>query len=219
MRRHVSYANVAATLALVFAMSGGAIAATGGFSSGGKLQACVNEEGTLKLLKSGKHCKKGQKTVAWNMTGPAGPAGTKGATGSGTPGTLGATGKEGPQGKEGTKGSPGPGIKWAVVKGDGTSIIAQSGGISISSHFTGGYYLNFGSPVAGHAISATIYDKGGFPPGAIATAPCGEGTSGATPDTLECTASGTNDIDHVFVTTLNTAGTQTDKPFYVEVFE
>jgi hypothetical protein len=28
IRRHLSYANVAATLALVFAMSGGAIAAT-----------------------------------------------------------------------------------------------------------------------------------------------------------------------------------------------
>ena len=39
--RHLSYANVAATLALVFAMSGGAIAATGGFSGGGKLQACA----------------------------------------------------------------------------------------------------------------------------------------------------------------------------------
>jgi hypothetical protein len=216
MRRHVSYANVAATLALVFAMSGGAIAATGGFSSGGKLQACVNEEGALKLLKSGKHCKKGQKTVAWNMTGPAG---TKGATGSGTPGTLGATGKEGPQGKEGKGGIPGPGIKWAVVKGDGTSIIAQSGGISISSHFTGGYYLDFGSPVAGHALSATIDDKGGFPPGGISAAPCGEGTPAATPDTLACAPAGTNDINHLFATTVNGSGTQVDKPFYIEVFE
>jgi hypothetical protein len=91
MRRHVSYANVAATLALVFAMSGGAIAATGGFSSGGKLQACVNGEGGLKLLKAGKHCKKGQKTVAWSMTGPAGAKGATGASGA-----AGATGAVGP---------------------------------------------------------------------------------------------------------------------------
>lgn len=70
--RHLSYANVAATLALVFAMSGGAIAASGGFSSAGKLQACVNSEGGLRLLKSGKHCGRGQKTVAWNQAGPAG---------------------------------------------------------------------------------------------------------------------------------------------------
>ena len=93
MRRHVSYANVAATLALVFAMSGGAIAATGGFSNGGKLQACVNEEGGLKLLKSGKRCKRGQKTVAWNMTGPAGTKGAAGAAGA--PGASGANGAAG----------------------------------------------------------------------------------------------------------------------------
>jgi hypothetical protein len=87
---HLSYANVAATLALVLAMSGGAIAATGGFSSGGALRACVNEEGHLKLLEAGKHCGKGKKTVSWNQTGP------KGATGA--IGAAGANGKEGPLG-------------------------------------------------------------------------------------------------------------------------
>jgi hypothetical protein len=100
MRRHVSYANVAATLALVFAMSGGAIAATGGFSSGGKLQACVNEEGGLKLLKAGKHCRKGQKTVAWSMTGPAGAKGANGAAG--------AQGAAGANGAAGAAGAPNP---------------------------------------------------------------------------------------------------------------
>jgi hypothetical protein len=99
---HLSYANATATLALLFALSGGAIAATGGFSSGGKLQACANEEGGLKLLKAGKHCKRGQKTLAWNVTGPAGAtgsAGAKGATGAqGAPGTPGTQGKEGQQG-------------------------------------------------------------------------------------------------------------------------
>ncbi len=96
MRRHVSYGNVAATLALLFAMSGGAIAATGGFSSAGKLQACVNKEGALRLLKAGKHCNKGQKTVAWNITGPAGAKGANGAQGAqGPAGATGATGAAG----------------------------------------------------------------------------------------------------------------------------
>jgi hypothetical protein len=36
-----------ATIAVLFAMSGGAIAATGGFSSGGTLRACANEEGAI----------------------------------------------------------------------------------------------------------------------------------------------------------------------------
>jgi hypothetical protein len=99
IRKHLSYANVAATLALVFGMTGGAVAATGGFSSGGKLQACVNEEGGLKLLKPGKKCKKGQKALAWNQTGPAG------ATGSA--GTNGANGASGPQGSSGAQGVAG----------------------------------------------------------------------------------------------------------------
>jgi hypothetical protein len=81
IKRHLSYANVAATLALVIAMSGGALAATGGFTSGGKLQACTSSNGTLKLLQPGKKCKKGQKALAWNQTGPAGPKGATGATG------------------------------------------------------------------------------------------------------------------------------------------
>lgn len=72
MRRYLSYANVAATLALVLAMSGGAIAATRGFSSGGKLHACVNGEGGLRLLKPGKHCTRGQQAIGWNQEGPAG---------------------------------------------------------------------------------------------------------------------------------------------------
>ena len=93
IKTHFCYANVAATLALVLAMSGGAIAATGGFSSGGTLRACVNEEGGIKLLKAGRHCKRGQKTVAWNQTGPAGAKGASGAAGA--PGAPGAAGPSG----------------------------------------------------------------------------------------------------------------------------
>jgi hypothetical protein len=124
--RHVSYANVAATLALVFAMSGGAIAASGGFSSGGQLQACVNEEGVLKLLKGGKKCKKGQKAVSWNQTGPAGTPGAKGVVGA--PGATGATGADGATGAEGPKGGNGESanVKWASI-GEEAQIKAGKG--------------------------------------------------------------------------------------------
>jgi hypothetical protein len=86
--QHLSYANVAATLALVFAMSGGAIAATGGFTAASSsIKACVGSSGVLKVLK-GKKCKCGQKAVSWNQQGPAG---AKGATGpSGIAGLNGA---------------------------------------------------------------------------------------------------------------------------------
>jgi hypothetical protein len=88
IRTHLSYANVAATLALVFAMSGGAIAATGGFTAASNsIKACVGSNGVLKL-QTGKKCKHGQKAVTWNQKGPAG---AKGATGpSGIAGLNGA---------------------------------------------------------------------------------------------------------------------------------
>jgi hypothetical protein len=97
IRQHVSYANVAATLALLFAMSGGAIAATRGFTAASSsIKACVGPDGVLKLL-AGKKCKKGQTAIPWNQSGPAGPAGAQGP--AGTQGTT------GPQGTKGTKDS------------------------------------------------------------------------------------------------------------------
>jgi Collagen triple helix repeat (20 copies) len=81
MRRHLSYANVTATLALVFAMSGGAMAANHYLITSTKQ---INP----KVLKK--------------LTGKPGAPGTNGA-----PGAAGATGKEGPQGKEGSPGKEG----------------------------------------------------------------------------------------------------------------
>jgi Collagen triple helix repeat (20 copies) len=147
-------------------------------------------------------------------TGPAGPAGANGAQGSqgppGSAGTPGATGAPGPAG---------PGIRWALVKGDGSAIIAQSGGISVTNHFTGGYYVNFGSRVQGHAISLTVAygpDASGFPPLSIEGAPCGGIAAG--PDATTCAPAGTNDANHLWVTVTNSAGTQVDRPFYAVVF-
>jgi hypothetical protein len=124
IRRHVSYANVAATLALVLAMSGGALAASGGFSSGGTLKACANEEGVIRLLKAGKSCKKGQKAVSWNEVGPAGAKGAAGSAGSAGPtgatgpaGAKGADGAKGKEGPEGQEGPPGTALAYASYEG------------------------------------------------------------------------------------------------------
>jgi hypothetical protein len=80
LRRHLNYANVVATLALVFAMSGGALAA-GHYliTKTGQIKPSV-----LKKLKA---------------IGPTGPRGLPGAAGAGGP--AGATGKEGSPGKNG----------------------------------------------------------------------------------------------------------------------
>jgi hypothetical protein len=81
MRKRISYANVAATLALVFAMSGGALAATHYLINSTKQ---INPK-VLKALKG--------KTGA---TGPAGAPGVKGETGpKGEPGPKGETGAAG----------------------------------------------------------------------------------------------------------------------------
>ena len=92
LRAHVSYANVAATLALLFAMSGGALAANRYLLSSAK-------QISPKLLKQ----LKGQKGAA-GPQGSAGPAGAQGAQG-----TQGPEGKAGNPGSNGKEGAPGAG--------------------------------------------------------------------------------------------------------------
>jgi hypothetical protein len=102
IRRRLTYANVAMTLALVFAMSGGAWAA-------GKF-----------VITSTKQIKPSVLKQFAGKTGPAGPAGAPGKDGApgvngkdglngvnGKDGVAGSDGKEGAQGKEGKEGKAG----------------------------------------------------------------------------------------------------------------
>jgi hypothetical protein len=70
-----------AYLALFVALGGGALAATGLVGSDGKIRGCVSASGQLKVLKSGKHCKRGETAIAWSQRGPAGDDGAPGAKG------------------------------------------------------------------------------------------------------------------------------------------
>jgi hypothetical protein len=88
MGRYFSYANVAATLALVFSMTGGALAAKHYLINSTKQ---INPK-VLKALKGN--------------NGATGTAGKEGA--SGKDGAQGREGNEGPQGKLGTTGATGP---------------------------------------------------------------------------------------------------------------
>jgi hypothetical protein len=89
----LSYANVVATLALVFAMSGGALAAS-------RYLITSTKQVSPKVLKAlrGKQGAAGPAGLA----GPQGPAGAKGATGA-----AGPTGPAGPAGSAGAKGEAG----------------------------------------------------------------------------------------------------------------
>jgi hypothetical protein len=120
IRQHLSYANVTATLALVFAMSGGAIAATGGFTSASSsIKACVGGNGVLKL-QAGKKCKSGQKVVSWNQQGPAGAQGA-----SGLPGAT------GPQGAPGVPASPNTTVAHATSADTATNALTANNALAL----------------------------------------------------------------------------------------
>lgn len=93
IRRHLSYANVVATMALVFAMSGSALAAK-------HYLITSTSQISPKVLK--KLTGKAGNTGAPGAQGPSGASGKEGAPGKeGTPGKEGAPGNNGSAGKEG----------------------------------------------------------------------------------------------------------------------
>jgi len=107
LRRRFTYSNVVATLALVFAMSGGAYAASKFLITSTK----QIKPSVLAQLKG----KAGANGVA-GAQGPAGPVGPAGGVGpvgpGGAPGTNGEPGTEGKAGKNGTNGKEGS--PWTV---------------------------------------------------------------------------------------------------------
>ena len=150
-RKIVGYAanNAVGVLALFVALGGVSYAASGGFTGGGQLRACVGTSGTMTLLKSGRHCRHGQTQVAWNQQGPAGPNGATGATGS--------AGPTGPIGLTGASGQP-SNIMWAQIEEEG--VIEAGHGVT-GVHDTGKspYTVTFERPVEHCALVVTQNGK------------------------------------------------------------
>jgi hypothetical protein len=105
LRRHLSYANVVATLALVFAMSGGALAASHYLINSTKQ---INPKVVSALKGMGKVGSPGPA----GAQGPAGPQGTPGA-----PGQPGGPGERGP-----------PGINGVV-----SAVTSQTGAVHVAA--------------------------------------------------------------------------------------
>ena len=136
--------------------------------------------------------------------GARGPIGPTGATGP-----KGATGARGPTGPAGAAGTAN--IRWALVKADAT-IVAQSGGISITSHSPGVYILNLGSAVNTKLILASAAQAGGD---TGARGPVSAGPCGGTPAGSVCGTG--NDTSHLRVQTFNAGDVAGDRAFYVAV--
>jgi hypothetical protein len=109
-RRHLSYANVAATLALVFSMSGGALAANHYLINSTRQ---INPRVIKKLR---------------GETGPPGPVGPAGPAGPAAPG-----------GVTGTPGAPGTARAFGAVSAAG-SLVGPSKGIASVSKVAEGKY-------------------------------------------------------------------------------
>ena len=153
IRKRLTYANVALTVALVFAMSGGAYAA-------GKFLITSTKQikpSVLAQLK-GKSGARGAPGAA-GATGPQGPAGPAGAAGKeGPAGKEGVVGKEGPQGPAGTNGTTGftatlPTGKTLKGDWDVTAVLPGTGPLEGSATSA----VSFGIPLG--AAPEPIYVK------------------------------------------------------------
>lgn len=101
LRRHLTFANVAAATALFIALGGVAFAASSSLiGSNGEIKACANKQtGELRAIKSGAKCSKKETTLSWSQKGPKGDTGAAGSVGaSGAPGAQGQQGIQGIQG-------------------------------------------------------------------------------------------------------------------------
>jgi hypothetical protein len=135
--KRLTYANVIVTLALVFAMSGGALAAS-------KYLITSTKQISPKVIKSLK-----------GKIGPAGPAGPSGPTGP--------QGKEGAAGKEGKAGSA---LAYAHVVWNGTtasfdpSQTSGMGGATVTHRATSAFCFG-GLPFTAKSVQVTA-DYGNF---------------------------------------------------------
>lgn len=192
LRRHLTYANVAATLALFLALGGAAYAAT---------QLPRNSVGTRQLRAEAVTAGKIAKKTRRQLRGSRGPAGPQGATGkAGKQGPKGATGAKGAQGPAGKDGEAGTGPAFESVSKPGTPTPFTGATQVVALTLGGGNYATSAQVVAkssegttitcvltgGGEASATI-PKGGFETLSLAA---NRGLGGAGSAVVTCSTSG-----------------------------
>jgi hypothetical protein len=170
IRRHISYANVAATLALLFSMSGGALAAQH------YLISSTNQISPKVLAK---------------LKGNTGRTGAPGA-----PGIEGPPGKEGPQGKEGSAGGEGPqgaagtlatALAYAHVSPEGVVEAANSENAGTVVHPSEGVYCFSHLSFTPHNVVVSLDWNSAAGKAPSISASLGVGTSSGCPEGTQIT--------------------------------
>jgi type VI secretion system secreted protein Hcp len=98
------------------------------------VNACVNDDGQLRLAPASGSCKKNEQLLTWNTTGPIGPVGPSGAAGAAGPaGPQGAAGRDG---RDATSSSANPdAVTGAItVTGARSGKVADAVAIATVSH-------------------------------------------------------------------------------------
>jgi len=192
IRRHLSYANVAATVALFLALSGGAYAVAENPLVGrnGAISVCVQAaDQELQAVRPGTKCPVGDVALTLNQngrpgkhgqrgargpTGPQGPQGPQGPKGStGPTGPQGPTGNTGPTGPQGATGSRGPAGPQGVAGNPATRLFAfvsdigqldyGSGATQATQVAAGIYSVTFNRSLVGCVAIGTIGLASGSP--------------------------------------------------------
>jgi hypothetical protein len=226
IRRHLSYANVVSTLALVLAMAGGAYAAIAP-APNGVIHTCFRtSNGALRVVRAGARCGRHERALAFDQRGPVGRRGATGAPGpKGKPGATGRTGRTGAAGRSIASATLGVGN--ATCPNGGSSFTGASG----TTFACNGVATSFASVDAAGTL-ATSRGVTGVEPGTgtgvycvkLASTPAvavasvrGDATTPGSaqvriPATGACTASGDTSAE---VLTFNGSGAAAALPFNV----
>jgi hypothetical protein len=221
--RRLTYANVTATLALLFSMSGGALAANHYLINSTRqinprvLRALTNHTAAdtalfNRLATTASVAKAGVATTA-DSAGTAGSAITAGSATSAANATNAAHATI----ADNATTVDGSSVRWLLVNPSGT-IVSQSGGFTMSAHpAAGDYVIDAGSPVLGHAL---IVNNGLAGDSAFRGMPVA-GPCGPAGEALNCEAllTGADNGTHIFVGTTTIANNaQADHSFYLLLF-
>jgi hypothetical protein len=158
LRPQLTYANVAASVALFAALGGGAYAAVSGIPGpGGVIHGCYQKHrGNLRLVPAGRRCGRSELPIAFSETGPQGSTGPRGRRGStGAKGATGATGSTGPQGPSGPQGPAGPGAaSFSTVIhefGETPQLASLANGIGVTAFCAGSTSVSLSVSASGPA--------------------------------------------------------------------